>query len=322
MQLSSIIKHQRIKSESTIDLSNRTPIFKAMEAQEDVTGKANQKVIDNNYSDEEKVLEILENNKNDISGFIESIDELNEYSEDEEDALNNDTYDELDNANLNQELRDENIISDETEFIEDNSLADELAQKRQQLEWLEEEIQSKIKEAEQIILDAEEQARQKIEEANLEVSTILEEGKRIQEELNSNIERQKEQLNLEIQNSKIEAVNSADKDIANTIISLTRAIVGDELNHNIEWIKWMARKIILKESLDNVKLLISPNNYNQIKDMNTWSNELGKVTSIEEDETLSDTVCVLETSEGSIEYDVHVGLEKLISEIRIMNNLV
>lgn len=322
MQLSSIIKHQRIKSESTIDLSNRTPIFKAMETQEDVTGKANQKVIDNNYSDEEKVLEILENNKNDISGFIESIDELNEYSEDEEDALNNDTYDELDNANLNQELRDENIISDETEFIEDNSLADELAQKRQQLEWLEEEIQSKIKEAEQIILDAEEQARQKIEEANLEVSTILEEGKRIQEELNSNIERQKEQLNLEIQNSKIEAVNSADKDIANTIISLTRAIVGDELNHNIEWIKWMARKIILKESLDNVKLLISPNNYNQIKDMNTWSNELGKVTSIEEDETLSDTVCVLETSEGSIEYDVHVGLEKLISEIRIMNNLV
>lgn len=322
MQLSSIIKHQRIKSESTIDLSNRTPIFKAMEAQEDVTGKANQKVIDNNYSDEEKVLEILENNKNDISSFIESIDELNEYSEDEEDALNNDTYDELDNANLNQELRDENIISDETEFIEDNSLADELAQKRQQLEWLEEEIQSKIKEAEQIILDAEEQARQKIEEANLEVSTILEEGKRIQEELNSNIERQKEQLNLEIQNSKIEAVNSADKDIANTIISLTRAIVGDELNHNIEWIKWMARKIILKESLDNVKLLISPNNYNQIKDMNTWSNELGKVTSIEEDETLSDTVCVLETSEGSIEYDVHVGLEKLISEIRIMNNLV
>ncbi len=322
MQLSSIIKHQRIKSESTIDLSNRTPIFKAMETQEDVTGKANQKVIDNNYSDEEKVLEILENNKNDISSFIESIDELNEYSEDEEDALNNDTYDELDNANLNQELRDENIISDETEFIEDNSLADELAQKRQQLEWLEEEIQSKIKEAEQIILDAEEQARQKIEEANLEVSTILEEGKRIQEELNSNIERQKEQLNLEIQNSKIEAVNSADKDIANTIISLTRAIVGDELNHNIEWIKWMARKIILKESLDNVKLLISPNNYNQIKDMNTWSNELGKVTSIEEDETLSDTVCVLETSEGSIEYDVHVGLEKLISEIRIMNNLV
>ena len=118
-------------------------------------------------------------------------------------------------------------------------------------------------------------------------------------------------------------LKSVEGEVVETMISLLRHIISEELNENVEWLKLVVRKMLLQDqTTETFKLRVSIHNMQMIeRDKAHFMEGISKVTQIESDETLNDTTCILETSQGNIEYDVSQGLERMMTEIRIVKGI-
>lgn len=215
-----------------------------------------------------------------------------------------------------------NVNSKETD------VTTELIHKRkEELSLLEEEIQRKREEAnrkiEEILSEAYSKSDLLLNEAAEEKNKVLQEAHQRQAEIIQLAEDEANQIKSSAEKEKQALLESVEDEVVDTMITLLQHLISEELQHNVAWLKLVVRKMLLNDlTTESFKLLVSPHNMTLIEQNQTSFKEgISKVTNIECDETLNDTTCILETSQGKIEYDVSQGLEKMITEIRMLKGI-
>ncbi|MBP3887121.1 MAG: hypothetical protein J6F30_05650 [Cellulosilyticum sp.] len=215
-----------------------------------------------------------------------------------------------------------NVNSKETD------VTTELIHKRkEELYLLEEEIQRKREEAnrkiEEILSEAYSKSDLLLNEAAEEKNKVLQEAHQRQAEIIQLAEDEANQIKSSAEKEKQALLESVEDEVVDTMITLLQHLISEELQHNVAWLKLVVRKMLLNDlTTESFKLLVSPHNMILIEQNQTSFKEgISKVTNIECDETLNDTTCILETSQGKIEYDVSQGLEKMITEIRMLKGI-
>ena len=118
-------------------------------------------------------------------------------------------------------------------------------------------------------------------------------------------------------------LQSVEGEVVETLITILQHIISEELSENVEWLRLVVRKMLHKEQfVEAIKLVVSPNCLQLIeKDKEHFFEGIPKEIVIESSDALNDTSCILETNQGNIEYDVNNGLNKMISEIKLLKEL-
>lgn len=193
------------------------------------------------------------------------------------------------------------------------SLEEEIQKKRTEADNKIEEILSKAQaKSEKLLNDAKEEEMKLLEDAHLKQAEIIQLAHDEAAQIKVVAEKEKEAL-----------LESVEGEVVDTIITLLKHLISEELNENVAWLKLVVRKMLLcNPAIDTFKLLVSPHNMALIEqDRVDFMEGISKITQIQCDEVLNDTTCILETSQGNIEYDVSDGLEKMITEIRILKGI-
>ena len=122
---------------------------------------------------------------------------------------------------------------------------------------------------------------------------------------------------------KMQMLGQVEGEVVETMITILQHIMSEEVTYNRDWLYYIVKRMLQKPDVEEgVALLISADLYESLE--NKYKEKLltlRKLSDIKVDESLNDTTCKLVTSQGSIEYDVQQGLDKMISELRIMKSL-
>ncbi len=221
----------------------------------------------------------------------------------------------------------ENEFKQNVETLHADMTTELIHKREEELALLEEEIQKKRIEAdnkiEEILSEAHTKSEMLLEDAKKQEMELLEEAHQKQAEIIQLAHDEAEQIRQEALNEKQALLVSVEDEVVDTMISLLKHIISEELNENVEWLKLVVRKMLMSDSsTETFKLRVSPYNMQLIEqDETRFMEGISKVTQIKSDESLNDTTCILETSQGNIEYDVNQGLEKMITEIRILKGI-
>lgn len=177
--------------------------------------------------------------------------------------------------------------------------------------------------ADEILNKALEEAAAIRNAAEAEKLSLMQEAINKQKMLLEQTEKECKQLYDEAYHEKQQIINSIEEELADTLKSLLQYLIGEEVYHNTKWLLGIVRRMLSKDALKaDIKILVSPHLYSKLSD-----EDKEILTSIRNDVTLhmsdevSDTACRVESKEGAIEYDVQSGLDQVISDIKILQNL-
>lgn len=190
------------------------------------------------------------------------------------------------------------------------------------------------RQAEEIIQNATEKARDMIQEALNTIQAKEEESQKYVDQLieDAHVEktaildeanRKAEMITKEAEQKKNECIVEAEQDMINMIIDVVRHVIGKELMDNSQWVGLLVRKMIDTENIsEDIDVFVPKEVYTKLttQDIQNLSNDKVKVT-IREDDSLNDTKIVVATKQGNIEYDVQMGLEKVIHDIKVLQSL-
>lgn len=219
---------------------------------------------------------------------------------------------------LNMDIEISNRDDETTELIH---------KRKEELSLLEEEIQKKREEAydevNAILSEAHQKSEVLLNSAKEQEEKILKEAHQKQAEIIQLAHDEAEQIKVSANKEKQALLESVEDEIVHTMITMLKHIISEELNANVAWLKLIVRKMITSDpTSDTFKLYVSPKNMQLInQEYACFMEGISKVTEIKSEETLNDTSCILETSQGNIEYDVSQGVEKMITEIRILKSI-
>ena len=216
---------------------------------------------------------------------------------------------ESDNTKAYQEEADMALVEEEQMRLiqaKTEGLIEEAKQKADQI------IEEALKEAETIKRNAEEEKNKRLEEAI-----------NCQKDLIKQAEEEKAQIYQEALSEKKEIIEGIESELAETLKTLLSYLVGEEVYNNTQWLVNMIRRMLVHDSLKNeLKVYVSPPLYDRLteKEKNRILN-LGEEITLQASELIGETACRVESKEGAIEYDVKESLERVISDIRILQNL-
>ena len=217
---------------------------------------------------------------------------------------------------------------DGLEEADASNQTEELIHKRKkELASIEGEIQKKREDAdnkiEELLSEAIAKAQAIEKEAKDKETSLLAEAYQKQAEIIQLASEEAEMIKATAMKEKETLLDSVEGEVVETMISLLKHIISEELKENVEWLRLVVRKMLhADQTTETFKLYVSPCNMQLIQnDQVKFMEGISKITHIESDETLNDTTCVLETSQGNIEYDVNQGLEKMITEMRILEGI-
>jgi flagellar biosynthesis/type III secretory pathway protein FliH len=158
---------------------------------------------------------------------------------------------------------------------------------------------------------------------DIEKSKLMQETFNKQEELIEKARAESRQILDEACAEKQRMIDSLEGELTDTLKSLLNYLIGEEIYNNTNWLSCIVRRMLANDALkNNIKVLVSPVLYSKLAD-----EEIERLTHIRDDVTIqvsdaiSDTECRIESNEGSIQYDVQEGLERVISDIKILQNL-
>lgn len=270
--MSSIIKSQKIRSESIIDFSSRI---------------------------------VIESN-NAIASEIES-DEIEQFNEVDL------TVDSSDNE-------------EKVEYLEEKFRTKEEIQKykRKQLHEIQELIDLKLREADEQISRkyAELVLKTKNEEEEIDnvKKAVLFEAEVEKQKILSDALVEAESIKQEAINEKNELLASTEDEMVNTISYLVENIISNELKYNTRWLKLLVKKMIHKDNLvGDIIIRVSPVLYEKLTE-----EQLNQIKSLKDgveiiqDELVDETMCIVACEQGTIQYDVNEGLQRVLQDIRIL----
>lgn len=223
-------------------------------------------------------------------------------------------------------LAEEDYINETT----DQSSFDEKEQlesiQEKQLKEIQELIDAKLEEADN-------QVRQMLSEAIQKSQAIEEEAKQLKthmlfemtkekEEVLEEARKQAEHILANAHKEKEELIMSTEGELVETLITLLNHIISEEMNYQVDWVKYLVRKMLSKEEiLGKVKVIISPILYARLSEKEFDAIKgIRKDLEIETRDNLNETTCMIEFNQGSIVYDISQGLERVINDTRILMN--
>ena len=223
--------------------------------------------------------------------------------------------------NVSNEYGDSNETS-----IDDETL--ELIHKRkEELDLIEKEIQEKLRDADNKVEKMVSEAILKQQDMENEIkdkeAKILAEAQQKQAEIVQLAHEEANQILEAAKTEKEALLQAVEGEVVETLITILNHIISNELNENVEWLRLVVRKMLLKDQFSEAyKLVVSPYCLELIeKDKQHFLEGISKDIAIESSDLINDTSCILETNQGNIEYDVNDGLEKIVSEIRLLKGL-
>ncbi|WP_069997451.1 FliH/SctL family protein [Cellulosilyticum sp. I15G10I2] len=190
--------------------------------------------------------------------------------------------------------------------LEAQNLLDEAQQKAEII------INNALKEAEEIRKEAAFEKTNLLEDASNKHQLFLEQAREEAAQIVKNAYQEKEQI-----------INSTEPELAQTLIALLQYLVGEEVYHNTGWVRCIIKRMLANDVFKkDIKVYVSPEVYNRLTDSEKESlMSIKEEVTLQVSEALSNTACKVETQEGAIEYDVVDGLDQVISDLKILQNL-
>lgn len=192
---------------------------------------------------------------------------------------------------------------------------------------LEQEAKEKVRlakeEAEAIVADALAKAQQIEQVAKEQANQLLAQVTTDRENAMRACEEEVAQIRALALQEKDDLLSATEGEVVETLITILQHIISEELYYPATWLKYIVNKMLHGKNLgEKIVLCISPSLYTQLeKQQDDLLTCCKQIASIKEDETLTDTSCKLIIDEGTIEYDVSEGLEKVVAQLRILKGL-
>lgn len=227
--------------------------------------------------------------------------------------------DPVENDYIDQGGENKSTIDDETSEL--------IHKRKEELELIEKEIQKKLQDAdkrvEEIILEANLKKQNMENEIKDKETKILAETQQKQDEVIQLAKKEADEIIEAAYAEKEALLGAVEGEVVETMITILQHIISEELNENVEWLRLVVRKMLHKDQFtEAIKLVVSPNCLQLIEeDKPHFLDGISKDMVIESSDLLNDTSCILETNQGNIEYDVSNGLNKMISEIKLLKEL-
>ena len=222
----------------------------------------------------------------------------------------------------------EDVISQDEDMSTMHHITSKIIEeKKAELEALEQQIACRMAEADQkvdeILAEAYAKAHALEEEAKVQKTAILSAAYEKEKEVLTSAEAELERIKNEGLQEKAEMLGQVEGEVVETMISLISHIISDELTYNKDWLLLVVRKMLRRQDIEGDTILfVSPKCYEALEGhKEEILQDIRKLSEIKIDESLNDSSCILVTSEGNIEYDVRHGLEKVISELRILKSI-
>lgn len=218
-------------------------------------------------------------------------------------------------------------IKAEAALNDEASNLESISQKENELKALESLLQEKLKEADNkakgILSEAIEKAKMIEKDAKDNEEKLIADTYRRQEEVLGQAEEEAKAIRKAALDEKQSMLGAVEGEVVEVIIKLLQHIISEEVTGHVEWLKLVVRRLLLQEEInEKVTLLVSSNIMAYLEDdKDQFISSLSKLATIEVNESLNDTTCVLVTNQGNIEYDINEGLRKVVSELRILEDL-
>lgn len=202
-----------------------------------------------------------------------------------------------------------------------------VAEREAKLAQLEQEIQERLaaanQQAEVIITEAMARGQAIEKDAQDKHEAILAEAYGKQEKIIQSYQTEAESITRAAYDEKQQMLEAVEGEVVETMIEILKHLISEEVNGHVEWLRLVVKKMMFEDrTSEQFELLVSSNNLRLIEaDEKNFRSELTKLAEIKVDETLNDTTCILKTEQGCIEYDLTKGLEKVISELRILKGI-
>jgi flagellar assembly protein FliH len=193
-------------------------------------------------------------------------------------------------------------------------------------------------EAEKVLDEARQRAEEILKKALIEATDIkqaaedesylirqeaLREQETLREQAREDARQIYDKIYSQAQDEKEQIINSIEGELADTLKTLLQYLIGEEVYQNTKWLLSIVKRMLSNDALKtDIKVFISPHVYDRLsdKEIEDLANIRDTVT-LHRSEALSDTACRVESNEGAIEYDVKSGLDQVISDIKILQNL-
>ena len=176
----------------------------------------------------------------------------------------------------------------------------------------EEILAQALQKAEEIKGEAQSQQTQLLAQIEEKTSAILEDA-----------EKEAESIKLQATEEKRMLIDSTESEMVEVLQQLLTYLVGEEVYNNTQWLTCIVKRMLEEcHTKEIIKICIAPTLFEHLTE--SQKNELqalGENIILEERSTLNETTCVVETTQGSISYDVKEGLERVISQIKTLEKL-
>lgn len=182
-------------------------------------------------------------------------------------------------------------------------------------------LQSTKEEISMLLAEAKAKANILLEETTLKAEKLIEEANAKALEVMEQAKRQALHIQEEALLEKENYLKEAEPEIVEVIQKLVGHIVHEKIGEHTQWVLLLVKKMIEKEKIvEPTTLYLSEKLYSKITRKYEEAFAQLKVN-LKQDTSLTDKACVLETSQGSISYDIDEGLKSVLEEIKILQNL-
>lgn len=153
------------------------------------------------------------------------------------------------------------------------------------------------------------------EELQREHNEIIQSAEEKATEILKKATEEREQILKAAHEEKQKLLESIELETAKTISKIVEHIVGNEIYENTNWIRCFVKKVLRNENIiEDIKVIVSEKNYKALQ--GSMSSRIGQRNIfIESSEDIADDICIVETSNGSIEYNISNTLDQVLNEI-------
>ena len=221
---------------------------------------------------------------------------------------------------IQERLYSEELIEQEEEK-EDTKAYDQKVQEQEI--YLQQQLLRAKAEVQKMREVAQNEVAQMLQEARQKANHTLAEAKEQGTKIKSAAEGEAKQIKLKAQEEKVNILGMIEGEVVETIKILLEHIISEEMSYRTDWLYYLVKKM-LKESYDGeeIKLTISSQLYDHlsIHEIDKIEHLRDKVT-ICASESLPRGKCQIDTSQGGLVYDVTEGLQKVLSDVEIMESI-
>lgn len=177
--------------------------------------------------------------------------------------------------------------------------------------------------AEEILSGALAKAESIKEETRAKQTQLLYETQEKTQSLLEGAHQEAEMIKRQAYEEKEELIRSSENELTEVLQKLLGHIISEELFDNTKWLQCLVHKMLQEcPTKEEIIVYVSPETYDKLsEDVKANIVASGDKVRLEAKNNVSNTACIVETKQGNIVYDVMEGMERVVSEIKILDKL-